>query len=229
MKKSRTRKQRALRRLAQVILLLAALNMTGAVNFLPRQAMRDVAEECSLTEPRVIKSYYSDAIPQFRLARQYFVEGREGLMLCTAMWDPLQPTGWWGLRAALAPLCEGEPLSLGYRCAAQGKDYTAQVFGRVDDGRIARIVLRWRPGTGIEDDFRYWDVPEEAFFRVDGRRYVLCEAQEVGVNDELRWSEDQDKWFNFFVSDLTALAYDEAGTLLAESGIREYTSWMSAK
>lgn len=228
MKKSHTRKQRALRRLALAVLLLAALNMTGAVNFLPRQAMREQVEKWNLTEARVIKYCYNNAMPARRYARQYLVAGQEGIALFSVGAEPLR--GWWVTAGQAVPLRDGEPLTLAYSCQAQGVAYAAQVFGRVDDERIVRIVLRWRPGTGIEDDFRYWELPQEAFFRVDGKRYVLCGAQEVGVNDELLASEKEDKWFGFFISDLTALAYDGTGTLIATvSGVPDYTSWHSGK
>lgn len=127
------------------------------------------------------------------------------------------------------PLRGGEPLTLSYSCEARGTAYTAQVFGRVDDERIACIVLRWCPGTGIEDDFRCWELPEEAFFRVDGKRHVLCDAPEVGMNGEMLQSEDVYKWNSYFIDDLTALACDEAGRLLETEDVPDFVRRCSGK
>lgn len=212
MKKCYTRKQRALRRLALAVLLLAALNLLGVVNSLPAQAARDAAAEVNLTKPQVIYRYHSDALPIYRFAVQELIEGENGIVLCSLEFHPLLGWGVWDRCAAA--IRRGETMALGWRYHGQGEAESARLFGRVDDERIARIVLRWRPGTGIEDDFRYWEMPEEAFFRLDGRRYVLCDALAVGSAEINANGAD-----HRFLSELTALGYDAAGTLLAETTV----------
>lgn len=225
MKKSHTRKRLALRRLALALLILTLANVTGTVHSLPRQAMEELIQRFNLTDTRVLKEFYNDAMPR-RYARQYLVTGQEGIMLCSVGFDAVY--GWQHTRGCAVPFDSGETLTLVYSCQAQGMAYSAQVFGRVEDERIARIVLRWRPGTGSENDFRYWEMPQDAFFYEDGQRYVFCDAPEVGMSDELLASEDRYKWNGFCIDDLTALAYDEAGRRIAtKGGIPDYITWRS--
>ena len=214
MKKYRTRKEKFFRLAGMTVFLAVLLSVTNAMNFLPRQAVRDVAETQNISEPRVIRSFYTDKLKTYRFARQYLVEGKEGLMLCAVGYGLL--VGWYDRDWAEVGTGGEEPVHIGYRGHQQGEDLACYVFGRVEDESVARIVLRWRPGTGIEGDFRFWELPEEAFFRENGRRYILLETEEVGTsNGERR-----------FIDDLTALAYDENGTLLSEAEVR-WHSWGS--
>lgn len=215
MKRYRTREEKVCRLAVAIAVILVLLSVTNAVNFLPRQALKDTAEMQNISQPQVICSFYNDQLKVYRVARQYFVEGEDALMLCAVGWEPL--LGWYDRDWCVVGTCDDAPVYIGFRSHQQGEAYTSYVFGRVDDAAVAKVVLRWRPGTGIEDDFRFWELPQEAFFRGNGQRYLLWETDEVGLNRE-------DGSGHRFIDDLTALAYDESGTLLYENDVR-WHSW----
>lgn len=215
MKRYRTRKQKVLRLAVGIVALCLLLSLTNAVNFVPRQALRDTADTQNMTEPRVIRSFYDNKLKVYRLARQYLVEGKEGLMLCAVGWDPL--LGWYDRDWCAVGTSKDVPVHMGYRAHTQGEGYAGYVFGRIDDAAVAEIVLRWRPGTGIEDDFRYWELPQEAFFKENGKRYLLWETVAVGENGG----------DHRFIDELTVLAYDKDGMPLYEEEIY-WQSWGSA-
>lgn len=214
MKQYHSRKKKALRRTLVIVALVAALSLTNAVNFLPRQALRDIADTQNMTKPKVVRSFYDNKLKVYRFASQYFVESEEGLLLCAVGFSPLM--GWYDRDWCAVGTRDSAPIHMGYRIHGQGETCTGYVFGRVDGAEVARVVLRWRPGTGIEDDFRYWELPQEAFFKDNGKCYLLWETVEIGDNG----GESR------FVDELTVLAYDKDGVLLHEEEI--YWQWWAS-
>lgn len=207
MKKYRTRKEKFFRLAGMTLLLAALLSVTNAMNFLPGQAVRDIAETQNISEPQVIRSFYTNKIKVYRSARQYLVEGKEGLMLCAVGWDLLM--GWYDRDWCAVNTAGDEPVYLGYRGHQQGEDYVAHAFGRVDDEKVARIVFRCR--IGLEEiEYRTWEVPREAFFSENGRRYFLAETDAFNPKAQ----ED------FSLHSMEALVYDENGALISEAEVR---------
>ncbi len=207
MKKYRTRKEKFFRLAGMTLLLAVLLSVTNAMNFLPGQAIRDMAETQNISEPRVIRSFYTDKLKTYRFARQYLVEGKEGLMLCAVGYDLLM--GWYDRDWCAVNTAGDDPVYLGYRGHGQGESYVAHAFGRVDDKSVARIVFRCRMGVE-EERYRNWEVPQEAFFSENGRRYFLAETDAF----------DQRAQEDLALHSMEALVYDESGKLLTEAEVR---------
>ena len=213
MKKYRSRKKKALLRALVLAALIAALTLSNAMNFLPRQALRDIADTQNVTEPEVIRSFYDDKLKVYRSARQYLVEGREGLMLCTVGFDPLM--GWYDRDWCTVGTNDGNSIHIGYRGHQQGEAYSGYFFGRLDDEKIASVKLRWKDGE--EERWYEETLSKEAFFRGEnGKRYILWESPFQ--------REEATQW----LWHLTAYAYDEENDLLAEEEVH-WQSWGSAE
>ncbi len=213
MKKYRSRKKKALLRALVLAALIAALTLSNAMNFLPRQALRDIADTQNVTEPEVIRSFYDDKLKVYRSARQYLVEGREGLMLCTVGFDPLM--GWYDRDWCTVGTNDGNSIHIGYRGHQQGEAYSGYFFGRLDDEKIASVKLRWKDGE--EERWYEETLSKEAFFRGEnGKRYILWESPFQ--------REEATQW----LWHLTAYAYDAENDLLAEEEVH-WQSWGSAE
>lgn len=212
MKKYRSRKKKALLRALALAALVAALTLTNAMNFLPRQALRDIADTQNVTEPEVIRSFCDNKLKVYRSARQYLVEGREGLMLCAVGFDPLM--GWYDRDWCTVGTNDGNGIHIGYRGHQQGEAYSGYFFGRLDDEAIASVKLRWRDGE--EDRWYEETLDKEAFFRGEnGKRYILWESPFQ--------REEATQW----LWHLTAYAYDAENGLLAEEEVH-WQSWGSS-
>ena len=212
MKKYRSRKKKALLCALVLAALVAALTLTNAMNFLPRQALRDIADTQNVTEPEVIRSFYDNKLKVYRSARQYLVEGREGLMLCAVGFDPLM--GWYDRDWCTVGTNDGNGIHIGYRGHQQGEAYSGYFFGRLDDEAIASVKLRWRGGA--EERWYEETLDKEAFFRGEnGKRYILWESPFQG--------EEATQW----LWHLTAYAYDAESGLLAEEEVH-WQSWGSS-
>ncbi len=213
MKKYRGRKEKALRRAAVIALLIAALCATNAVNFLPRQAVRDIADKQNLTEPEVIRSFYDNKLKVYRVARQYFVESEEGIMLCAVGFDPLM--GWYDRDWCTVGTNDGNSLHIGYRGHQQGDAYSGYFFGRLDDEDIAHVAI-WLEGEavswavfGVEDT-----ALEDAIFRGEnGKRYLLCDLAALSASGVEVDREEM------LYHTMTARAFDKEGNLLAEEEV----------
>lgn len=221
MKKYRGRKEKALRRAAVIALLIAALCATNAVNFLPRQAVRDVADKQNLTEPEVIRSFYDNKLKVYRVARQYFVESGEGIMLCAVGFDPLM--GWYDRDWCTVGTNDGNSLHIGYRGHQQGDAYSGYFFGRLDNEDIAHVAI-WLEGEavswavfGVEDT-----ALEDAIFRGEnGKRYLLCDLAALSASGV---EVDREE---VLYHTMTARAFDKEGNLLAEEEVH-WHDWGTA-
>ena len=207
MRKYRTRKEKAFRRAAVIALLIAALCATNAMNFLPRQAVRDAADSQNMGEFTVIRSFYDGKLRCYRMARQYMVESADALLLCAVGFDPLM--GWYDRDWCAVSTDDGNGIHMGYRGHQQGEVYSGYFFGRLDDEKIVQVKLRWRDaGDDNGERWREKTLDEDAFFRGEnGKRYLLWEADSFDATNT--------RWFQ----GMTAYAYDEAGKLLAEEEV----------
>ena len=221
MKKYRGRKEKALRRAAVIALLIAVLCATNAVNFLPRQAVRDIADKQNLTEPEVIRSFYDNKLKVYRVARQYFAESREGIMLCAVGFDPLM--GWYDRDWCTVGTNDGNSLHIGYRGHQQGDAYSGYFFGRLDNEDIAHVAI-WLEGEavswavfGVEDT-----ALEDAIFRGEnGKRYLLCDLAALSASGV---EVDREE---VLYHTMTARAFDKEGNLLAEEEVH-WHDWGTA-
>lgn len=207
-KRYRSRKKKALIRVLLLVALVTVLTLTNAVNFLPRQAVRDIGDMQNVGEVEMIRSFYDEKLKCYRFARQYLAEGDDALMLCAVGFSPLM--GWYDRDWCAVGTDDGNGIHIGYRGHQQGKAYSGYFFGSLDDEKITRIKLRWKDAG--ENDGERWcekSLGEDTFFRGEnGKRYVLCEADSFDATNT--------RWFQ----GMTAYAYDEAGQLLAEEEVR---------
>ena len=208
MKKYRSRKKKALRRSAWITLLVVLLCLTNAVNFLPRQAVRDIADMQNMGELEVVRSFYDNKLKTYRRARQFLVDGEKGLLLCAVGWDPFM--GWYDRDWCAVSTDDGNGIHMGYRGHQQGEVYSGYFFGRLDDENIVQVKLRWKDAG--EENAEHWCekiLDADAFFRGEnGKRYILWEADSFDATNT--------RWFQ----GMTAYAYDEEGKLLAEEEVR---------
>lgn len=207
MKPYRSRKKKALHRALVLAALILALSLTNAMNFLPRQALRDIMDKQNVSEMEVVRSFYDNKLKVYRLARQYLVEGKEAVVLCAVGFDPLM--GWYDRDWCAVSTDDGNGIHMGYRGHQQGDAYSGYFFGRLDDEAIASVKLRWRDaGDDNGERWREKTLDEDAFFRGEnGKRYILREADSFDATNT--------RWFH----GMTAYAYDEAGKLLAEEEV----------
>ena len=205
MRKYRSRKEKALRRAAVIALLIAALCATNAMNFLPRQAVRDAADSQNMGEFTVIRSFYDGKLRCYRMARQYMVESADALLLCAVGFDPLM--GWYDRDWCAVGTSDGNGLHIGYRGHQQGDAYSGYFFGRLDDEAIASVKLRWRDGESGEERWYEETVSKDGFFWGENeKRYILWETP---------FEEEETRW----LWHMTAYGYDAAGKLLAEEEV----------
>lgn len=204
----RGRKKKALQRALLIAVLVTMLVLTNAVNFLPGQAMQDIADMQNIAELEVIRGFYDNKLKTYRFARQYLVEGDRAVMLCTVGFSPLM--GWYDRDWSTVGTNDGNSLHLAYRGHQQGEAYSGYFFGRLDDEKIASVKLRWRDGESEDERWCEETFANDAFFRGEnGKRYLLYEAP-FGAEDA-RWMQE-----------VTACAYDHAGTLLTEEEVIWY-------
>lgn len=213
MSKYRTRKEKAFRRAAVIALLIAALCATNAVNFLPRQAVRDAADSQNMGEFTVIRSFYDGKLRCYRMARQYMVESADALLLCAVGWDFFM--GWYDRDWCAVGTGDGNGLHIGYRGHQQGDAYSGYFFGRLDDEDIAHVEL-WLEGDAVSQAvFGAEDTAlEDAIFRGEnGKRYLLCDLAALSASGaEVDWEEVP-------YHTMTARAFDKDGKLLAEEEV----------
>ena len=221
MRKYRSRKEKALRRAAVIALLIAALCATNAMNFLPRQAVRDAADSQNMGEFTVIRSFYDGKLRCYRMARQYMVESADALLLCAVGFDPL--VGWYDRDWCAVGTSDGNGLHIGYRGHQQGDAYSGYFFGRLDDEDIAHVAI-WLEGEavswvvfGVEDT-----ALEDAIFRGEnGKRYLLCDLAALSASG-VEVDREEMLYHN-----MTARAFDKDGKLLAEEEVH-WQSWGSS-
>lgn len=213
MRKYRSRKEKALRRAAVIALLIAALCATNAMNFLPRQAVRDAADSQNMGEFTVIRSFYDGKLRCYRMARQYMVESADALLLCAVGFDPLM--GWYDRDWCAVSTDDGNGIHMGYRGHQQGEAYSGYFFGRLDDEDIAHVAI-WLEGEavswavfGVEDT-----ALEDAIFRGEnGKRYLLCDLAALSASG-VEVDREEMLYHN-----MTARAFDNDGKLLAEEEV----------
>ena len=213
MRKYRSRKEKALRRAAVIALLIAALCATNAMNFLPRQAVRDAADSQNMGEFTVIRSFYDGKLRCYRMARQYMVESADALLLCAVGFDPLM--GWYDRDCCAVSTDDGNGIHIGYRGHQQGETYSGYFFGRLDDEDIAHVAI-WLEGEavswavfGVEDT-----ALEDAIFRGEnGKRYLLCDLAALSASG-VEVDREEMLYHN-----MTARAFDKDGKLLAEEEV----------
>lgn len=174
MKRYRTRKEKVLRRALVLLVLIAALSLTNAVNFLPQQAAWDIAEMQNMERPEILRNFYCDKLKIYRVARQILMGDEHMMILCAVAWDPLM--GWYDSDWCTMPIRGKEPVYAGVRSHMQGEDCVLHVFGRVDDKRVAQVEFVYGATDAGESDAVLWKVPEEAYFFEDGTRYFLAET-----------------------------------------------------
>ena len=221
MRKYRSRKEKALRRAAVIALLIAALCATNAMNFLPRQAVRDAADSQNMGEFTVIRSFYDGKLRCYRMARQYMVESADALLLCAVGFDPLM--GWYDRDWCAVGTSDGNGLHIGYRGHQQGDAYSGYFFGRLDDEDIAHVAI-WLEGEavswvvfGVEDT-----ALEDAIFRGEnGKRYLLCDLAALSASG-VEVDREEMLYHN-----MTARAFGKDGKLLAEEEVH-WQSWGSS-
>ena len=212
-KRYRSRKKKALLRGLMLAVLVTALSLSNAMNLLPRQALRDIADMQNLTDVEVIRGFYDNKLKAYRRARQYLVEGREGLMLCAVGWDPLM--GWYDRDWCAVGTNDGNSLHIAFRGHGQGETYSGYFFGRLDDENIAHVGI-WPEGEAVSwAVFGVEDTPlETAIFRGEnGKRYLLCDLSALSACGVEIDREDVQ------YHGMTARAFDKEGNLLAEEEI----------
>ena len=212
-KRYRSRRKKALHRALLIAALVAALTLTNAMNFLPRQALDDIAQTQNISKPKVVSVFYDDKLKCYRFARQYLAEGEEGLMLCAIGWDPLM--GWYDRDWCTVGTNDGNSLHIGYRGHQQGEAYSGYFFGRLDDEEIAHVAL-WLEGDAVSRAvFGLEDTPlENAIFRGEnGKRYLLCDLAALSALDA---AFDKGAVQGHTI---TARAFDKEGNLLAEEEV----------
>lgn len=174
MKKYRTRREKVLRRALAVAGLVAALSLTNAVNFLPRQAAMDIAEMQNMESPEILRNFYCDKLKIYRVARQLLMEDEHVMILCAVGWDPLM--GWYDRDWCTLPTTGDEPVYAGIRSHMQGEDCVLYVFGRVDDDRVAKVEFVYGRAEDGGGETVLWELPQEAYFYENGERYFLMET-----------------------------------------------------
>ncbi len=205
MKKYRTRKEKTLRRICLIAVLLAALTVTNAINLLPRQAAMDIAEMQNMEEAELLRSFYNGKLKAYRFARQLLLEDEHALLLCAVAWDPL--AGWYDRDWCTLPTTGDEPVYAGIRSHMQGGKCVTYVFGRVEDERVAKVEFVYGTAEDGGGDAVLWELPQEAYFREGGERYFLMETD--------AFLEEEGRGFR----SATVVSRDGDGSVLSESDV----------
>ncbi len=178
--KQSSRKRTALRRcaiLAAVVVLASAGNL---YNFLPIQAVWDMADGNDIEHPRVVRRFYDGTLPVTRFALHYLVEGDHAVMLCVAGYHPLM--GWYDRSYAKVETWDGTGLYAEVYGHRQGEAETAYLFGRVDDPAVRHLFLRITENVhGENPSTRTVEIPAADIWERDGARYVLTKLEDVSV------------------------------------------------
>lgn len=174
-KKLPSRRKRALRRCALLLLALALAGVTGVYEFVPARGIRSLADRVGVEEPRVVTWFYDPAIPNSRSGIHMLVDGDRAMMLCYSGFSLSR--GWEGGAWTAAQTWDGSGLYGGVYAHWQGDDRLGYVFGKITDPDICRVTLRC--GTRGEE-LATMDVPETAVFAAEdgGARYFLAPLTE---------------------------------------------------
>ena len=169
---SPTRKRTALRRCAWLAALVVLASVLGIYNFVPVQAVWEMADVCDIQHPKTVSRFYDGTLPVTRFAVYNLMDGDDAMLLCRINYHPL--TGWYGSTCGKAETWNSDPLHGGIYGETQGGKRICWFYGRVDDRHIQRLSLERtvKPVEG-EPFTEVWDIPSEDLFEKNGKWYVL--------------------------------------------------------
>lgn len=141
-KKERTRKQKAIRRMLILLSMIVFVSVTHLYAFFPFQARHYNEEMCYTGRTHLVQRLYEPSLNATKLALFDLTENENVTMLHCVRWHPL--IGWNACFASvldcgtLAPLYGGQ-----YTVSHHGEDGKLFfVFGRVDDSNIASVKIK---------------------------------------------------------------------------------------
>lgn len=191
-KKLLSRKKRALRNSAYLMVVLVLASALQIYRFLPVQAVRTIAEMEDVERPKVIRTFYDGSIPITRFALHHLVQGENSLMFCTTGWHLLM--GWYDRAYATVETWDGSGVYGGVFGHGQDGESMIYFYGQVDAETVESLTL--------EVDFTYWNGKEEEedsvqhlryefdaedFFEENGTLYICKKLQ---VEEGWEWFSD---------------------------------------
>lgn len=180
MKRNQGRKGRVLRLFARLTVVVLLASVLRLYNFLPIQAIRDMAEMQDVEDPKVVNSFYDNTLPVTRFALHHLVEGKRSMMLCVTGYDLFM--GWYDRSYVSVETWDGSGLYAGLYIHQQAEQQVSYLFGKIEDGKIERLSLKGysAPQSEAEVVIHTFDVPETDIFEKDGERYFISKLDDTG-------------------------------------------------
>lgn len=202
-----TRRQMALRRIAQAVICLLAVNhLCMFFFFLPGQAVRYEEEEKGVYDAKVI---VRDWTPEFTKVMDYETADfiyltANDRALCFSTMDHSMLYGWQAQSSVLE--CSGRKAFFADWSAVEIGNWEREVvfFGRVDDYRIRRVEFKVEELAEFVDEgetAKVWTLMADDFIEKDGRRYLYERMDWVSQIEASAYK-------------MTATAYDAAGNVV---------------
>lgn len=212
-KKLPSRRKRALRWCALLLLALVLAGVTGVYEFVPARGIRSLADRVGVEEPRVVTWFYESVIPDRRSGIHMLVDGERAMMLCYSGFSLFR--GWDGGEWAVVQTWDGSGLYGGVYMLWEGDNCQGYVFGKITEPDICRVTLRCEARG---EELSTMDIPETAVFaEEDGSaRYFLAPLTEEVMEDSRYYA------WQFF---LTGEAKDGSEVLTVEGGSRRWSVW----
>ena len=218
-KKERTRKQKALRRLALLLIMMVFASAAGLYGFFPAQGRLYNEETHHTGRTQLVQRLYDPSIKATKMALFDLTKNKNVTMLHCVRWHPL--VGWMDSSAAVIDCSSDAPLYSGsFFLSDNGSEILLFVFGRVDEPSIVSIKISLQKSSYLQEEQReIW---------TEYKSYTLA-AQNWKVKDGARYfvesidmqKEDRDSPTRIMIS-----AYDENGIELSSGEVTQYT-WTS--
>ena len=219
-KREYTRKRKALRRTAILVVMLVLASSVGLYGFSPAQGRHYNEESHHTGRTQLVQRLYNPSLKGTRLALFDLTKNENVLMLHYICWHPL--VGWMDGGAGVVECGSDEPLYCGtYFLADKDSEILLFVFGRVDEARIASLKISLQNSSYLENEDRviwteydHFTLDAQSWKEKDGARYFVESFEMKQENDN-------------FPMKIMISAYDENGVELVSRDITQYSSWAS--
>ena len=208
-----TRKRTALRRvlLAVIVLLLANHFLTAGL-LLPIQAVQLVGQRQGIGWSRTVKRMWVPELGVTHLV--YLTQTEEAVMLSDV---GLYPFGWTPYFGLAVDCTQAGAVHAGYRSMHKDEEGVRYYFGRIDDPAITRVDISIREkidpqGEEVQREVYCLSAEQEQFYTQQDRTFFLI--PEV----------PERPWEGLGTFCPVLVAYDEAGNVIVEQELTEYSS-----
>jgi len=219
-KREYTRKRKALRRTAILVVMIVLASSVGLYGFSPAQGRHYNEESHHTGRTQLVQRLYNPSLIGTRMALFDLTKNENVLMLHYIRWHPL--VGWMDSGAAVVDCGSDEPLYCGtYFLSSKDSDNLSFVFGRVDEPRIVSLKISLQNSSYLENEDRviwteydHFKLDVQSSKEKDGARYFIENFDMKRKNDD-------------FPMRIMISACDENGVELFYTDATRYGTWTS--